>query len=109
MGGGQNDRATVDRACCLDSSGHRHARQVKGVVIKNHRVLVNRAEETTETLIATDTTEKNFMIISVASVVLSAFSLERKIETTDFTDYTDYERVMHYMLFIIRVSLRLDR
>jgi hypothetical protein len=48
-----------------------HARQVKGVVIKTHRVLVNRAKETTETLIATDTTEKNFMIISV---VLSAFS-----------------------------------
>jgi hypothetical protein len=47
------------------------ARQVKGVVIKTHRVLVNRAKETTETLIAT---EKNFMIISVASVVLSAFS-----------------------------------
>ena len=51
-----------------------HARQVKGVVIKTHRVLVNRAKKTTETLIATDTTEKNFMIISVASVVLSAFS-----------------------------------
>jgi hypothetical protein len=31
--------------------------------------------------------------------------LERKIETTDFTDYTDYERVMHFMLFIIRASL----
>ena len=52
----------------------KHARQVKGVVIKTHRVLVNRAKKTTETLIATDTTEKNFMIISVASVVLSAFS-----------------------------------
>jgi hypothetical protein len=48
-----------------------HARQVKGGVIKTHRVLVNGAKKTTETLIAT---EKNFMIISVASVVLSAFS-----------------------------------
>jgi hypothetical protein len=51
-----------------------HARQVNGVVIRTHQVLVNRAKEPTETLIATDTTEKNFMIISVASVVLSAFS-----------------------------------
>jgi hypothetical protein len=64
--------AAVTRLWQGRTSGH--ARQVKGVVIKTHRVLVNRAKETTETLIATDTTEKNFMIISVASVVLSAFS-----------------------------------
>jgi len=52
----------------------RHARQVQGIVMRNHRVLVNRARKTTETLIATDVTEKICIIISVESVVLSALS-----------------------------------
>ena len=42
--------------------------------MRNRRVLANRARKTTETLIATDITEKIFIIISVESVVLSALS-----------------------------------
>ena len=42
--------------------------------MRNHRALVNRARKTTETLIATDVTEKIIFIISVESVVLSALS-----------------------------------
>ena len=51
-----------------------HARQVKGIVMRNHRFLVNRARKSTETLRTTDATEKIFIIISVESVVLSALS-----------------------------------
>ena len=45
--------------------------------MRNHRALVNRARKTTETLIATDVTEKIFIIISVESVlsVLSVLSV----------------------------------